>query len=60
MRYTEQPITAVVSGSELFSRFITLAKFDDKVIISNQIFGYNLFFCFTDRRGMQKNYVKSW
>lgn len=41
MRYTEQPITvtAVVSGSELFSRFITLAKFDDKVceIISNPI-----------------------
>lgn len=40
MRYTEQPITAVVSGSELFSRFITLAKFDDKVgglIIENQI-----------------------
>lgn len=30
MRGTNHPITAVVSASELFSRFITLAKFDDK------------------------------
>ena len=30
MRMTEQPITAVVSACELFSRFITLARFDDK------------------------------
>lgn len=32
MRQTEQPITAVVSACELFSRFITLAKFDDKTM----------------------------
>lgn len=32
MRSTDYPITAVVSGSELFSRFITLAKFDDKTV----------------------------
>lgn len=31
MRETDKPITAVVSGSELFSRFITLANIDDKV-----------------------------
>ncbi|XP_055612811.1 translation initiation factor eIF-2B subunit alpha [Uranotaenia lowii] len=30
MRNTDKPMTSVVSGSELFSRFITLAKFDDK------------------------------
>ncbi|XP_055381417.1 translation initiation factor eIF-2B subunit alpha [Condylostylus longicornis] len=30
MRSSELPITAIVSGSELFSRFITFAKFDDK------------------------------
>lgn len=30
MRASNHPITAVVSASELFSRFITLAKFDDK------------------------------
>lgn len=30
MRTSNQPITAIVSASELFSRFITLAKFDDK------------------------------
>ncbi|GAB0091032.1 translation initiation factor eIF-2B subunit alpha [Sergentomyia squamirostris] len=29
MRKTEQPLTAVISGCELFSRFITLAKIDD-------------------------------
>ncbi|XP_059611405.1 translation initiation factor eIF-2B subunit alpha [Phlebotomus argentipes] len=29
MRQTEQPLTAVISGCELFSRFITLAKIDD-------------------------------
>lgn len=32
MRTTSHPITAVVSASELFSRFITLAKFDDKTV----------------------------
>lgn len=32
MRKTEQPITAVVSACELFSRFITLARFDDKTM----------------------------
>lgn len=32
MRGTNHPITAVVSASELFSRFITLAKFDDKTV----------------------------
>lgn len=32
MRQTDQPITAIVSGSELFSRFITLGKFDDKTV----------------------------
>ncbi|XP_055615885.1 translation initiation factor eIF-2B subunit alpha isoform X2 [Toxorhynchites rutilus septentrionalis] len=32
MRNTEKSITSVVSGSELFSRFITLAKFDDKTM----------------------------
>lgn len=32
MRRTDHPITAVVSGSELFSRFITLGKFDDKTM----------------------------
>lgn len=30
MRASNHPITPVVSASELFSRFITLAKFDDK------------------------------
>lgn len=30
MRTSNHPITAIVSASELFSRFITLAKFDDK------------------------------
>lgn len=30
MRSTEMSITAIVSGTELFSRFITLAKIDDK------------------------------
>lgn len=32
MRKSSHPITAVVSASELFSRFITLAKFDDKTV----------------------------
>lgn len=32
MRQTNHPITAVVSGCELFSRFITLGKFDDKTM----------------------------
>lgn len=32
MRKTDHPITAIVSGSELFSRFITLGKFDDKTM----------------------------
>ncbi|XP_055544140.1 translation initiation factor eIF-2B subunit alpha isoform X1 [Wyeomyia smithii] len=32
MRKTDKPMTSVVSGSELFSRFITLAKFDDKTM----------------------------
>lgn len=32
MRCTNHPITAVVSASELFSRFITLGKFDDKTV----------------------------
>lgn len=32
MRQSDYPITAVVSGSELFSRFITLGKFDDKTM----------------------------
>ncbi|XP_058811971.1 translation initiation factor eIF-2B subunit alpha [Topomyia yanbarensis] len=32
MRNTNKPMTSVVSGSELFSRFITLAKFDDKTM----------------------------
>ncbi|XP_053681038.1 translation initiation factor eIF-2B subunit alpha [Anopheles nili] len=32
MRKTDKPITSVVSGTELFSRFITLAKFDDKTM----------------------------
>lgn len=32
MRSSDYPITAVVSGSELFSRFITLGKFDDKTM----------------------------
>ncbi|XP_058456076.1 translation initiation factor eIF-2B subunit alpha [Malaya genurostris] len=32
MRNTDKPMTSVVSGSELFSRFITLAKFDDKTM----------------------------
>lgn len=32
MRQTDHPITAVVSGSELFSRFITLGKLDDKTM----------------------------
>lgn len=32
MRETDKPMTSVVSGSELFLRFITLAKFDDKTI----------------------------
>ncbi|XP_031620290.1 translation initiation factor eIF-2B subunit alpha isoform X2 [Contarinia nasturtii] len=30
MRTSDHPITAIVSASELFSRFITLAAFDDK------------------------------
>lgn len=30
MRSSNYPITAIVSASELFSRFITLATFDDK------------------------------
>lgn len=30
MRASKYPITAIVSASELFSRFITLATFDDK------------------------------
>lgn len=30
MRNTDLSITAIVSGGALFSRFITLAKFDDK------------------------------
>lgn len=30
MRTSDHPITAIVSASELFSRFITLATFDDK------------------------------
>lgn len=30
MRTSNYPITAIVSASELFSRFITLATFDDK------------------------------
>lgn len=32
MRQTDHPITAIVSGSELFSRFITLGKLDDKTM----------------------------
>uniref|UniRef100_A0A182QPF1 Translation initiation factor eIF2B subunit alpha n=1 Tax=Anopheles farauti TaxID=69004 RepID=A0A182QPF1_9DIPT len=32
MRKTDKPMTSVVSGTELFSRFITLAKFDDKTM----------------------------
>lgn len=32
MRATNYPITAIVSAKELFSRFITLAKFDDKTV----------------------------
>ncbi|XP_052866550.1 translation initiation factor eIF-2B subunit alpha [Anopheles cruzii] len=32
MRHTDKPMTSVVSGTELFSRFITLAKFDDKTM----------------------------
>lgn len=32
MRQTDYPITSVVSGCELFSRFITLGKFDDKTM----------------------------
>ncbi|XP_062557739.1 translation initiation factor eIF-2B subunit alpha [Armigeres subalbatus] len=32
MRETDKPMTSAVSGSELFLRFITLAKFDDKTI----------------------------
>lgn len=32
MRKSDFPITAIVSGSELFSRFITLGKFDDKTM----------------------------
>lgn len=32
IRSTDYPITAVVSGSELFLRFITLGKFDDKTM----------------------------
>lgn len=32
MRTTEESISSVVSGSELFSRFITLGKFDDKTM----------------------------
>lgn len=32
MRGTNHPITAVVPAGELFSRFITLAKFDDKTV----------------------------
>lgn len=32
MRDTDKPMTSVVSGTELFSRFITLAKFDDKTM----------------------------
>lgn len=30
MRKSNHPVTAIVSASELFSRFITLATFDDK------------------------------
>lgn len=30
MRSSNYPVTAIVSASELFSRFITLATFDDK------------------------------
>lgn len=32
LKETDEPITAVVSGCELFSRFITLGKFDDKTM----------------------------
>lgn len=32
MRTTAHPVTAVISASELFSRFITLGKFDDKTV----------------------------
>lgn len=32
MRTSNHPITAIVSASELFSRFITLATFDDKTL----------------------------
>lgn len=32
MRTSNHPITAIVSASELFSRFITLANFDDKKV----------------------------
>ncbi|XP_063707320.1 translation initiation factor eIF2B subunit alpha [Culicoides brevitarsis] len=32
LKATDKPITAIVSGSELFSRFITLGKFDDKTM----------------------------
>uniref|UniRef100_A0A336KMY5 Translation initiation factor eIF2B subunit alpha n=1 Tax=Culicoides sonorensis TaxID=179676 RepID=A0A336KMY5_CULSO len=38
LKETEKPITAIVSGSELFSRFITLGKFDDKTMDECQAF----------------------
>lgn len=38
MRSIEIPVTAVVSGSELFLRFITLTKLEDKVRKSKTLF----------------------
>lgn len=62
MRNTEYPVTAIVSGCELFRRFITLAKLDTKVELF--VYGwflvvFGLILCFLDVRGMQTNYVKA-
>ena len=45
MRSTENPVTAIASGSELFLRFITLTALDTPVrILLHNLSGFLIFF----------------
>ena len=45
MRSTENPVTAIASGSELFLRFITLTALDTPVrILLHNLSGFLFFF----------------
>lgn len=55
MRNTDYPITAIVSGCELFRRFITLAQLDTSVSLWLYNYIHNL--SANSKSLLQKNYL---